>query len=63
MFRNIFSHIQGIEFFPILTLIFFFTFFVAVAYMAIRLDKRFAAYMGNLPLEHDDNDMNKNNGE
>jgi hypothetical protein len=62
MFRNIFSHIAGIEIYPILTLLFFFSFFIAVAFMAFKLDKNFVSYMGNLPLELDENNM-KNNKE
>lgn len=60
MFKNIFSHINGIEIYPILTLIFFFTFFLAVLVMALRLDKKFVNYMGNLPLENDENEFTIN---
>ncbi|MDX9791453.1 MAG: hypothetical protein WC313_02130 [Candidatus Kapaibacterium sp.] len=60
MFKNIFSHISGIEIYPILTLIFFFTFFLAVLVMALRLDKKFVNYMGNLPLENDENEFTIN---
>lgn len=57
MFKNIFSHINGIEIYPILTLIFFFVFFVAVTFFALRLDKKFVEYMGNLPLNNDNENL------
>lgn len=57
MFKNIFSHINGIEIYPILTLIFFFVFFIAVTFLALRLDKKFVEYMGNLPLNNDNEDL------
>ncbi len=57
MFKNIFSHINGIEIYPILTLIFFFVFFVAVTFLALRLDKKFVEYMGNLPLNNDNENL------
>lgn len=63
MFRNIFGQIEGIEIYPILTLLFFFAFFVSVLFMVFRLDKKFANYMGNLPLESDENNLNVNKGE
>lgn len=59
MFRQIFQNIQGIELLPTLTLLFFFTFFVAVFIMAYRLDKKFINYMGLLPLDSDDT-LNEN---
>lgn len=55
MFRNIFGHIEGIEIYLVLTLLFFFAFFITVLIMVFRLDKRFVSYMGNLPLENEDN--------
>jgi hypothetical protein len=63
MFRNIFGQIQGIEIYPILTLLFFFAFFVSVLIMVLRLDKKFVNYMGNLPLENDEQQFNLNKGE
>ncbi len=63
MFRNIFSHIQGIEIYPILTLLFFFAFFTSMVFMVFRLDKKFVSYMGSLPLENDDAQLNINKGE
>ena len=63
MFRNIFGQIQGIEIYPILTLLFFFAFFVSVLIMVFRLDKKFVNYMGNLPLENDEQQINFNKGE
>jgi len=63
MFRNIFGQVQGIEIYPILTLLFFFAFFVSVLIMVLRLDKKFVNYMGNLPLENDEQQINLNRGE
>lgn len=63
MFRNIFSQLHGIEIYPILTMIFFLTFFVTVVFMVWKLDKKFVGYMGNLPLESDNEQLNFNKGE
>lgn len=59
MFRQIFANIQGIELLPTLTLLFFFTFFVAIFIMAYKLDKKFIDYMGVMPLENDE-ELNDN---
>ncbi len=63
MFRNIFGQIAGIEIYPILTLLFFFAFFVSVLVIVFRLDNKFITYMGNLPLENDEQQINFNKGE
>ncbi|MBX3044599.1 MAG: hypothetical protein KIT33_10205 [Candidatus Kapabacteria bacterium] len=63
MFRNIFSQLQGIEIYPIITMLFFFIFFVSVLFMVFRLDKKFVSYMGNLPLESDELQLKFNKGE
>jgi hypothetical protein len=63
MFRNIFGHINGIEIYPILTLIFFMIFFVSMAIMAFRLDKKFISYMGSLPLDNENENLKINNGD
>lgn len=63
MFRNIFSHIPGIEIYPILTLLFFFAFFTSMVIMVFRLDRKFVSYMGSLPLEIDDAQLNIKKGE
>ncbi len=60
MFRQIFEHIEGIIYLPIFSLLFFFIFFLGVLFFALRLDKRFVTYMGNLPLESDKNINNYN---
>lgn len=54
MFKNIFSTVSGFNFFPLITLVFFFTFFLAVIYFANRLDKKFINYMSKLPLENNE---------
>jgi cytochrome c oxidase cbb3-type subunit IV len=63
MFRNIFSHIQGIEIYPILTLLFFFAFFTSMLFMVIKLDRKFVSYMGSLPLENDETQLKIKGGE
>ncbi len=53
MKSQILSHIAEIELFPIIGLIIFFTFFVAVVIWAIRLDNGVVDHMKELPLEED----------
>jgi hypothetical protein len=60
MFREIISNIAGIEFWPIIALLFFFAAFILVVIWAIRLDKSVVKRMKQLPL---DSDKSLNNGD
>ncbi len=51
MFKHLFDNIAGVEIFPIMALMLFFTFFVGLMIWVFRLDNRFIKKMRNLPLE------------
>lgn len=59
MFRNIFSHIDNISFFPIITMILFMLVFIGVIIYVFKLNKKSVDYYSNLPL--DDKENNKIN--
>ena len=49
--------IAGIEIYPIISFIIFFTFFVGVTVYVIKKDKKYIEEVSNLPLEGDKNDL------
>lgn len=53
MRRNVIEAIQGIEIFPIISLIIFFAFFMIMLVWVFRLDKKFITEASNMPLEDD----------
>ena len=54
------EQIAGVEIFPIISLLLFFTFFIIVGYMALTADKKYIEEMKNLPLDKN-NDLNGEN--
>lgn len=54
------EQINGVEIYPIISLIIFFTFFVLVGYLVITTPKSVIEEMSNLPLD-EDNDLQDNN--
>ncbi len=54
------EQIAGVEIFPIISLLLFFTFFIIVGYMALTADKKYIEEMKNLPLDKN-NDLNDEN--
>ena len=48
---NTLEKIDGIEIYPIISLLIFFTFFVLVSYLVLKTDKKQVEEMSNLPLE------------
>lgn len=54
------EQIAGIEIFPIISLLLFFTFFMIVGYMTLTVDKNYIEEMKNLPLDKN-NDLNDEN--
>jgi len=48
---NTLEKIDGIEIYPIISLLIFFTFFVLVVYLVIKTDKKEIDEMSQLPLE------------
>ena len=51
---NTLERIQGVEIYPIISLIIFFSFFAIMAYLVFNLDKGYVNDMKNLPLEDND---------
>ena len=58
---NTVERIQGVEVFPIFSLIVFFLFFVIMAYLVFNLDKGYIEDMKNMPLEEDNNESSFTN--
>ena len=54
------EQIAGVEIFPIISLLLFFTFFMIVGYMVLTADKNYIEEMKNLPLDKN-NDLNDEN--
>jgi hypothetical protein len=49
--KNYAASISGIDIYPLISLMIFFLFFVAVLYYVKRMDKSFVADMNHLPLD------------
>ncbi|MBL8007091.1 MAG: CcoQ/FixQ family Cbb3-type cytochrome c oxidase assembly chaperone [Ignavibacteria bacterium] len=52
MFKEIFEFAEGIEFYPIFSLIVFFVFFVIMIIWFFKADKEYISKMEKLPLEN-----------
>lgn len=50
---NTLEKIDGVEIYPIISLLIFFAFFVLVAYLVIKTDKKEIEEMSRLPLDND----------
>ena len=48
-----FESIAGIEIYPIVSFLIFFTFFIIVTYLVIKMDKNEIRELSNMPLEND----------
>jgi len=48
------EQINGVEIYPIVSLIIFFTFFILVGYLVLTTPKSYIEEMSNLPLDKDD---------
>ena len=55
MFRNIFEHVQGLDFLPISTMLICFVLFVGIVVYALTADNNFIKYMSKLPIDEDNN--------
>lgn len=54
---NTLEKIQGVEIYPIISLLIFFIFFVVMSYLVFNLDKGYINKMKNMPLEDDNNEV------
>ena len=52
MFKHYFETIQGIDIYPVISLLIFFIFFVLLFVWIIRADKNYINTMKNLPLDN-----------
>jgi len=55
--KNVMEEIVGIEIYPIISFIIFFTFFIGVTIYVIKKDKKYIDEVSNLPLEGDKNEL------
>ena len=55
MYREVLRSIDGVEVFPIISLLIFFAFFVGVVVWSIRLDHQRVSEMAHLPLDGNPN--------
>ncbi len=54
------ENIDGVEVYPIISLLIFFTFFVFLFWWVFTTKKEFIDEVSNIPLEKDENDQNDN---
>jgi len=60
MFKHYFERIEGIEVYPIISLIIFITFFIGLLIWVFRVDKKYINYMKELPMNGDKNSETDN---
>ena len=53
MFKHYFERIEGIEIYPIISLIIFVTFFIGLIIWVLRVDKKYINHMKGLPMDGD----------
>jgi len=53
MFKHYFEQIEGIEIYPIISLIIFLTFFIGLLIWVFKVDKKYIKKMKELPLDGD----------
>jgi hypothetical protein len=54
------EQINGVEIYPIISLIIFFTFFILVGYLILTTPKSYIEEMSNMPLDKDSDLQNDN---
>jgi cytochrome c oxidase cbb3-type subunit 3 len=62
MFKQILESMSGISIFGLISMIFFFLFFLGVIYWTIRADKKYLKKMENMPLDSSKIDGDLNHG-
>jgi len=53
---NTLERIQGVELYPIISLLIFFSFFAIMTFLVFNLDKGYINDMKNMPLEEDNDE-------
>ena len=61
MFKHYFERIEGIDFYPILSLLIFVLFFITLLIWVFRVNKGYVQDMSNLPLKEDQPGANRFN--
>ena len=61
MFKHYFERIEGIEIYPIISLIIFITFFVGLLIWVLKVDKKYINKMKGMPLDTDNISEKDNN--
>ncbi len=63
MIRNYLQSIEGVEIYPLFTLIVFVLFFIVMLVWMLRIDKNYIKEMEHLPLESENNRKLNSTGE
>lgn len=63
MIRDVLQSLEGIELYPVISLIIFIVFFAALIIWMIKVDKKYIKKMKNLPLEKENETENNNSGD
>jgi len=56
MFKHYFDGVNGINFYPVFSLLVFFAFFIGVAWWMMKADKQHLQEMSEKPLESNENE-------
>ncbi|MFN2372723.1 MAG: cbb3-type cytochrome c oxidase subunit 3 [Cyclonatronaceae bacterium] len=54
MYKDVLSRMEGIDLFPLIALVIFFTFFVLLIVWVIRLNRSYVDSMANMPLDEEE---------
>lgn len=54
MYKDVLTRIEGIDLFPLIALVIFFTFFMLLITWVVRLNRSYIDAMGNMPLDGDE---------
>lgn len=63
MYKNVLESINGIDIYPVISLIIFFLFFLGVVFWVMKADKSYIRKMGSLPLENSMGKINNQSAE
>lgn len=62
MFKHYFETIKDIDFYPVISLLIFFIFFVVLIAWVVKMDRKYIKRMESLPLEGENDPLNKYDG-
>ncbi|TVQ10673.1 MAG: hypothetical protein EA364_12010 [Balneolaceae bacterium] len=54
MYKDVLTRMEGIDMFPLIALVIFFTFFVLLITWVVRLNRGYVDSMSNMPLDEED---------